>query len=212
MFMISLTEPAIKNRHPEVLGATHRASKDDGTYWAASFEARSLRSLAPQRLCSFSSGLPLFFVPEHGVEHDDNFPGHPNQSDHFRLTASDQALIEDTQHWIAPNRAHRGHEDRGTCSWSATSNHAFSLPLPGLAREGGVSDQARNLAASEAAELRHIRQHGARDAAPDTRKGDHQVFFFAPDRRATHHGIDIAVDDRQLLLEACDVASNALAV
>ena len=36
------------NRHPEVLGAKRRASKGDSPDQAASFEARSLRSLTPQ--------------------------------------------------------------------------------------------------------------------------------------------------------------------
>ena len=37
-------------RHPEVLGATRRASKDEQPHFRiASFEARLLRSLAPQQ-------------------------------------------------------------------------------------------------------------------------------------------------------------------
>src|SRR5438105_15755732 len=135
----------------------------------------------PQRLCSWSTGLPLFFVPKHGVEHRDYLTRDSDQSDHFGFTASEQALIESTRDGIAAAAAESRHEDRRACSWAAAGDPAFSLPLAGLARERGIPDQARNFTASEAAELREVREHGACDTMRDTREGDHQILLFAPD-------------------------------
>src|SRR5207248_11053057 len=89
---------------------------------------------APQRLCSFSSGLPLFFVPEHGVEDGHDLPSDGDEGHHFRLTLSEQALVEGTQHWIAADGGKRRQEDGRTGSWAAAANHALAFPLAGSAR------------------------------------------------------------------------------
>src|SRR6059058_3717333 len=61
----------------------------------------------PQRLCSFSSGLPLFFVPEHGVEDGHDLPSDGDEGHHFRLTLSEQALVESTARKMAERAAGR---------------------------------------------------------------------------------------------------------
>src|SRR5262249_3210324 len=55
----------------------------------------------PQRLCFASSGLPLFFISDHGVENGQYLAGDRNERNHFGLTAGEQALVELTQHWVA---------------------------------------------------------------------------------------------------------------
>src|SRR2546429_7406590 len=102
---------------------------------------------SPQRLCSLSSGLPLFFAPEHGFEDGDDLPGDGDEGNHFRLTLSEQALIESTQHWIAADRGKCRQEDGRPGSWPAAGDHALALPLAGSARERGKADEACNLAA-----------------------------------------------------------------
>src|SRR5213082_3515870 len=92
------------------------------------------RPQCPQRLCSFSSGLPLFFVPEHGVEDGHDLPSDGDEGHHFRLTLSEQALVEGTQHWIAADGGKRRQEDGRTGSWAAAANHALAFPLAGSAR------------------------------------------------------------------------------
>src|SRR5438874_2672492 len=192
-----------------------RPSKGDGPYGATSAvtlrgSARFAR-LAPQRLCSFSSGLPLFFVPEHGVEDGHDLPSDGDEGHHFRLTLSEQALVEGTQHWIAADGGKRRQEDGRTGSWAAAANHALAFPLAGSARERRNPNKACDLAAIETTELGHIGEDAAGDCVADAREGDQQVLFFAPERRAAHHRVDIAIDDRQLLLERGDVTREALA-
>src|SRR5262249_14721663 len=61
---------------------------------------RRLRLLwlrAPQRLCCLSSVLPWRFVPDHGVEDDEQFAGDRNESDHLWLSGREKALIEGPQ-------------------------------------------------------------------------------------------------------------------
>src|SRR5207237_1169827 len=138
----------------------------------------SLRD-APQRLCSFSSGLPLFFVPEHGVEDGHDLPSDGDEGHHFPLTLSAQALVEGTQHWIAADGGKRRQEDGRTGSWAAAANHALAFPLAGSARERRNPNKACDLAAVETTELGHIGEDAAGDCVADAREGDQQVLFFA---------------------------------
>src|SRR5215475_1090154 len=114
---------------------------------------------APQRLCSFSSGVPLFFVPEHGVEDGEDFASDRDEGNHFWLTAREQALVEDAHHWVPPAGGERDHEDGCANVRPAACDHAFALPSAGLAREWGIADQAGNLASREAAEFGEVCQY-----------------------------------------------------
>src|SRR5262245_29657015 len=165
----------------------------------------------PQRLCSLSSGLPLLFVPEHSVEDGEDLAADGDESNHFWLTDSEQALIEGTQYGIAAAGGKRGQEDRRARDGTTAGYHAPAFPLAGLACERRDASQACDLAAREAAEFGDICQEGASEPIADTRERDQQVLLFTPNRRAAHHGVDVAVDDRQFLLESCNVAREAFA-
>src|SRR5262245_10226366 len=171
---------------------------------------RALRD-APQRLCSLSSGLPLLFVPEHSVEDGEDLAADGDESNHFWLTDSEQALIEGTQYGIAAAGGKRGQEDRRARDGTTAGYHAPAFPLAGLACERRDASQACDLAAREAAQFGDICQEGASEPIADTRERDQQVLLFTPNRRAAHHGVDVAVDDRQFLLESCNVAREAFA-
>src|SRR5213080_4831689 len=120
-----------------------------------------------QRLCSFSGGLPLFFVPEHGVEDGHDLPSDGDEGHHFRLTLSEQALVEGTQHWIAADGGKRRQEDGRTGSWAAAANHALAFPLAGSARERRNPNKACDLAAIETTEAGPPIDAGSVDCVAD---------------------------------------------
>src|SRR5262245_3941088 len=177
------------------------------------FEARPAEEAgrAPQRLLSLSSGLPLPFVPRHGVENGEDLAGDGDESDHFRLTGSEQALIEGAQYRIAATGGKRSQEDGRAGGGTAAGDHAVAFPLAGPSGERRDTDQACDLATGQSTELGDICQEGAGERIADTWERDQQILLLSPHRRAAHYGVDVAVDLRQLFLERGDVASEALA-
>src|SRR4029077_14499780 len=90
-----------------------------------------LASLAPQRLCSLSSGLPLFLVSEHSVEDGEDFAGNGDEGDHFWLTAGEQTLVKAFQDWIATDGRQCGHVEGCSQRRPATTDHASADPTTG---------------------------------------------------------------------------------
>ena len=90
----------------------------------------------PQRLCSLSSGLPLFSVSEHGVQNGEDLAGGGDQANHFWLTCREQTLIETLQGSIAADRRQGSHVECGAQRRPAAANDALALPTAGLAGEG----------------------------------------------------------------------------
>src|SRR3954453_19178231 len=121
--------------------------------WVAAPPSRRALKRAPQRLCSFSSGLPWFFVPEHGVEDGQDFAGDRNEGDHFWFTAVEQAAVEGAQHRIAATCGESRQKDARAWSGSAASDHALATPATGLVGEGCNTDKAGGLWPIEAAGL-----------------------------------------------------------
>src|SRR5215475_1508330 len=132
--------------------------------------AHGAARLAPQRLCSLSSGLPWFLVPEHGVEDGEKLASNGNEGDHLEFTLSKQVLIKLTQHAVATDGGHRCQEDGGPNAGAATGDLAVPLPLARLSDERGDPNQAGNLTAGQPTELREVGQEHTRNRRADTGK------------------------------------------
>src|SRR3569623_3306365 len=89
---------------------------------------RDARKRAPQRLCSSSSGLPLFLVPELGVEDGEDFTRDGDEGDHLGLSSGQQASIEGLELRMMPAGREGGHVESRAQRSSSAANLALAFP------------------------------------------------------------------------------------
>src|ERR1044072_3073189 len=144
-------------------------------FCSSSFE--TLASLAPQRLCHGSSGLPWRFVPEDGVEDEEKFVSDGDGSDHLGFAGSEMAFVESLKNRIVALGDLSAKEEGGSYGRPSATDMCLTFPLAGLADVGNEACQSADLLAAQRAKLRQVGHHGAGNDAADPRHRGQKILL-----------------------------------
>src|SRR5690242_3111142 len=107
----------------------------------------------PERPSWESSWLPRCFVPQDGIEEDDELAHASDDGELGRLSGGLEPMISARQRQITPNGDQDGHEECRPYHGSAARDGATSSQVAAVSIEGSDPDQRRGLMAIEGAQL-----------------------------------------------------------